>query len=139
MLEQRRWIRYTAKKVPLTVDGSAASSTDPSTWSTHAEAANATAGVGLGYVLGAGIGCIDLDHCFVDGQLTAAATKFVQRYPGNWIEVSPSGEGLHIWGALPEGPGSKRVIDGLSIETYSIGRYITVTGKLWQAGQLRPL
>lgn len=139
MLEQRRWIRYSAKKVPLTVDGHAASSTDSSSWATHAEAAQSTAGVGIGYVLGDGIGCIDLDHCIIDGELTSAARSVVERYPGNWIEVSPSGQGLHIWGSSPEQPGTKRVIDGLSIESYSVDRYITITGNVWQAGQLRPL
>ncbi|MEW2245677.1 DNA primase, partial [Streptomyces sp. NPDC026666] len=34
-----RWVRRSAAKVPLTVDGMLASSTDPRTWSTHKDAA----------------------------------------------------------------------------------------------------
>ena len=139
MLERSRWIRYSAKKVPLTIEGHAASSTDPTTWASHREASNSTAGIGLGYVLGDGIGCIDLDHCLDDGHPNDAARQLLQRYPRNWIEVSPSGDGLHIFGALAEQPGTKRTVNGLSIETYSVGRYITVTGNTFQRGQLLPL
>lgn len=126
-------------KVPFTVDAGKASSTNPNTWTSHAAASASDRGVGLGFVLGEGIGCIDLDHCLVDGKANEAAAEFVARYPGSFIEVSPSGDGLHIWGLREEQPGTKRMIDGLSVETYSAGRYITVTGNVFQAGALLPL
>lgn len=59
-----RWIRHTARKVPLTIGGATASSTDPSTWSRYSEAAASGKGAGLGFVLnGDGVVCLDLDHC----------------------------------------------------------------------------
>lgn len=123
----------------MTVAGRYASSTDPTTWATYEEASKSGIGEGLGYALGEGIGCIDLDHCIVDGKLTPAAERFVVAYPQNYIEVSPSGDGLHIWGLAAETYGTKQNIDGLSIETYSAGRYITITGNIWQHGTLLPL
>ena len=139
MTSRRRWIRHTASKVPLTTAGTAASSTDPRTWTTYAEAQQSREGVGIGFVLGDGIGCLDLDHCLIDGQPSLAAQGFLIRYPNNYIEISPSGEGLHIWGLLKEAAGTKRNIGGLSVETYSRDRYITVTHNVYQRGQLEPL
>lgn len=122
-----RWVRHVAKR-PVTVSGSPASSTDASTWSTYESARTSTAGDGLGFALGEGIGCIDLDHCLVDGRPNEVAEKFLSRLPRTYVEVSPSGDGLHVFGFLEEGPGSRRVVDGLSVEVYSVGRYMTVTG-----------
>jgi primase-polymerase (primpol)-like protein len=141
-----RWVRWDRvrrdgkwAKVPFTIDAGQASSTNPLTWTSYAAASASSRGVGLGFVLGNGIGCIDLDHCLIDGQPNEPAAAFLARYPGNLIEVSPSGDGLHIWGLRHEQPGTKRLIDGLSVETYSTGRYITVTGKVYQQGSLLPL
>ena len=139
MLERDRWMRYTAAKVPLTIDGSAASSTNPATWSSYADAARSNVGVGLGFALGDGIGCIDLDHCLVDGAPNEIAARFLETVPGHYIEVSPSGDGLHIWGTAEASVGSRQTIDGLHIERYSAGRYITVTGNVFQHGELLPL
>lgn len=84
-------------------------------------------GDGLGFALGDGIGCIDLDHCVDDGVLADWAAAILDRLPATYTEVSPSGHGLHIWGRIPERPG-RRVGN---VEVYSAGRYITVTGNRW--------
>lgn len=139
MLEHDRWIRRSRSKVPLTIHNTAASSTDPTTWTSYTEAAASTIGAGLGYVLGDGIGCQDLDHCLLDGQPTARALKHLSNYPTNYIEISPSGDGLHIWGTAPEQTGKVQVIDSLNIETYSTGRYITITSNVYQHGTLAAL
>lgn len=119
-------------------DGFPASSTDPSSWGSHGQAIQASRRVG--YVLGAGVGCIDLDHAILsDGNLTDGARQIVDLYAGNWIEISPSGDGLHIWGIAPPLKGVRRVWRGQAVEFYSTGRYITVTGKAFQRGNLLPL
>lgn len=102
-------------------NGRPASSTDSTTWSSYDEVRRSD----HGFALGAGIGCIDLDHCVTDGRIDERAQAIIDRCPPTYIEISPSGTGLHIWGHLAPGPGSCR--DG--IEVYSVGRYITVTGK----------
>jgi primase-polymerase (primpol)-like protein len=128
--EQDRWIRHTANKVPLTIDGKAASSTNPATWTTYTEAQKSTAGVGLGFVLnGDGLGCYDLDHCVTEGQLTQQARDFLEATPHFYAELSPSRTGLHIWHHAPAAPGTRKTINGLHVEHYTQGRYITITGQ----------
>lgn len=139
MLRRPRWIRYAPDKTPLRINGRHASSTDPATWSTYAEALGSRAGIGLGYVLGDGIGCIDLDHCLTENGLVPVAADFIAAYSRHYIEISPSGDGLHIWGAADEQKGTRRAINGLHLERYSVGRYITVTGNVYQHGSLQPL
>lgn len=139
MTERDRWVRFDSKKRPLQTDGRLASSTDSSTWASYLDATRSTAGIGIGYVLGDGIGCIDLDHCLNARTPTRPAQALIERYPDHYIEVSPSGNGLHIWGTAAPALGTKRTIDGLSIETYSTGRYITVTHNVFQRGTLLPL
>lgn len=123
-------MRYSVKKVPLQVSGANASSTDASTWSSFAEASQSDAGVGLGFVLnGDGIGCYDLDHCFVDGAPSAEAVEFIKAIKPFYVEVSPSGDGLHAWVYAEKAQGFRRRIDGLNVEFYTHARYLTVTGK----------
>lgn len=127
MTSRDRWVRRSALKRPITTAGKSASSTDPRTWSSYEGAADSDAGTGLGFVLGDGIGCIDLDHCIENGELASWAAHVVVANPGTYIEVSMSGTGLHIFGLLAEAPGRK-IRDGRNIEIYSQGRYIAVTG-----------
>jgi primase-polymerase (primpol)-like protein len=141
LTERGRWIRYSdpIRKIPLTVTGRVASSTNPATWASYEEAKASTAGSGLGFVLGDGIGCIDIDHCLAPDEPSKSLERFLEPYRDNYIEISPSGDGLHIWGNLDEQPGKRYTADGLSIEKYSTGRYITITGNVYQHGSLRPL
>ena len=132
LTRRRRWVRHTAGKVPLAVGGAktaAASSTDSSTWSTYRTVVRAKAGVGLGFVLAADdrIACIDLDHALVGGHLLPWARVIVDKLPATYIEVSPSGTGLHIWGYGEVGRGRKLRHRKVSVEVYGRERYITVT------------
>jgi len=122
-------VRRNAAKRPITVTGKPASSTDPATWATFAEAKASSSGVGLGFVLGDGIGCIDLDHCFVGGVLADWAAEYIRSVtePVIFAEVSQSSEGVHLFIEAPEAPGRK-IRDGRNIERYTAGRYIAVTG-----------
>lgn len=127
-----RWVRRSAGKVPLTVSGRAASSTDPRSWATYAQASRSRAGVGLGFVLnGDGVVCLDLDHCVVDGALLRDPARLLERLPPTYVERSPSGDGLHVWlrGELPR---SGRVrLFGVACEGYSTARFLTMTGDRW--------
>jgi primase-polymerase (primpol)-like protein len=129
-----RWIRRSATKVPVTIGGMPASSTDPRTWSTYNDAASSTAGVGLGFVLSDedDIVCLDLDHCLnpLTGQLALWAAAIVRDAGATYVEVSPSGDGLHIWGRADVRQGRKlRRPDGTAVEIYGTGRYIAMTGR----------
>ncbi|MEV0608112.1 bifunctional DNA primase/polymerase [Polymorphospora rubra] len=124
-----RWVRHDRAKRPLTVTGAPASSTNPSTWTTYAKAKASTAGVGLGTVLdGDGVVVLDLDGCIVGGKLTSAAARLVALAGSTYVEISPSGHGLHIFGRSDVFTGGRRLP---GVEVYATGRYVTVTGRRW--------
>ena len=131
-----RWIRHSAKKVPLSAWGTVAKSNDPETWTTFADAEASEVGSGLGFVLnGDGIVCLDIDHCLEDGEVAPWARALVESLPATWIEVSPSGDGLHVWGT---GAIRSRVakVQGGRVEIYGSGRYLTVTGRRFRDAPL---
>lgn len=107
-------------------NGAVASSTDPTTWSRHAQVRGASR---KGFVLnGDGICCVDLDHCLEDGRLTNWAKDILRRLPKTYIEVSPSGTGLHIFG-YARVPNGRVIRDGRCVEIYGTGRYIQISGR----------
>lgn len=138
LTSKARWVRRTSTKRPIMTNGSPASSTDPATWTDYRTAAASSNGAGLGFVLnGDGIGVVDLDHCLIDGVMTDAAAAFVADYPNSWIEVSSSGDGLHIWTRMEPGRGSRKVrADGLHVERYTQGRYIALGSRTFQKGAI---
>ncbi|MFE4857371.1 DNA primase [Streptomyces sp. NPDC056670] len=132
MTRRRQWVRHTDRKVPLSVAGrraSLASSTDSSTWCTYKAADRSAVGAGLGFVLTGEdqLVCIDLDHALVDGELLPWAREIVEGLPATYVEVSPSGTGLHCWGYGCVGRGRKLRQGEKAVEVYDRGRYITVT------------
>lgn len=132
LTEIDRWVRRDAAKRPLAVSGGMASSTDSATWSSYEAARNSERGTGLGFVLnGDGIACVDLDGVLVDGALDPRATEFLASLDSFYVEVSPSGSGIHAWvdGGSPDGRKVFTLDNGLKVEWYSDARYLTVTGK----------
>jgi putative DNA primase/helicase len=77
---------------------------------------------------------LDLDGCLQDGEMCPWAVAWLKRFTdrGAYVEVSPSGTGLHVFvrGKLPglrnvaSNPGGTTV----QAELYDRGRYFTVTG-----------
>lgn len=121
-----RWTRADGKR-PVMPDGRAASSADPATWGSYADC-QAGAGDGFGVMLGGGLACIDLDNCFVDGELSPFAERIVEMNAGAYVEVSVSGNGLHIFGEFAEVSGVRRG----GFEFYSRARFIRVTGDVFR-------
>ena len=136
MTSRARWVRWRLvtrngrqTKVPMQLNGRNASSTDLASWTTYEQAVKSKIGDGAGFVLGDGVGCWDFDHCIVDGRIAGWAREAIEAIPDPlFVEVSQSGEGVHVFINAPEGPGRK-IRDGeRCIEFYSTGRYIAVTG-----------
>lgn len=76
-------------------------------------------------MLGAGLGCYDLDHVS-----DAEARAFIATVPERvvYAERSMSGAGVHVFVEAAEARGWKRRVGGLSVERYSRQRFIRVTG-----------
>ncbi|OKH91492.1 bifunctional DNA primase/polymerase [Streptomyces uncialis] len=123
-----RWVRYSARKVPLRTDGRFASVDDPSSWSTYAAAVKASAGEGVGFVLTASdrIVVVDLDHAVERGRVLPWAQRIVDALPPTYMERGRSGGGLHLWfrGSVPSGRRWRR--GEVAVEVYSDRRYMIV-------------
>lgn len=116
----------------MTADGLPASVSDPGTWCSYREAKASGFGDGFGFVLGDGVGGLDLDGVVdADGSLAEAARTLLDALPATYTEVSPSGRGLHVFGLMPERPGRVVGFAGIKVEIYSKGRFFTVTGRRW--------
>lgn len=74
---------------------------------------------------------IDIDHCLENGQPHEVAADILAHLPPTYIEVLPSGTGLHIFlrGILPPS-GNRNAKTG--VEMYANSRYFTMTGNRWQ-------
>ena len=122
------------KKVPYDPkNGRKASSTNPQTWATLAEAQAACTkfmftGIGFVFTEASGIVGVDIDHCRNENDsFNETAQTILDKQP-SYTEISPSGSGLHIFyhGTMP-GKGNKNSTSG--VEMYATGRYFTMTGQ----------
>lgn len=138
-------------KIPfyMAYDGSykMAKTNNPETWGTFDQAKRWESGLqeshkGVGFVLGLDQPhiCIDLDDCidsdtrqFKDNEAGKAARRVMDILTRNgeetYIEFSPSGKGLHIWGRAVLPKVKERGTRGKYIEMYRAGRYMTITGR----------
>jgi primase-polymerase (primpol)-like protein len=141
-------------KVPYQPNGKRASATDLLTWSafyecrgriegltktsahlgrfeavTHFEAVGAPIFDGIGFVFSsADPFCgIDLDKCRdpETGEVERWAREILKRVCDGYVEISPSGTGIHI---IVEGVVRGGGIRRGNIEMYSRGRFFTITG-----------
>jgi len=124
-------------KLPLRCsDGRrAASVADPSTWGTFDEALACLkhnpglAGIAFALTADAGIVGIDLDHVLTDGDIRTLPAwlrpAFSTLKDATYVEVSPSGDGIHAFTLAELAPGRRK---GRNIELYADRRFLTVTG-----------
>ncbi|MHB1154848.1 MAG: phage NrS-1 polymerase family protein [Eubacteriales bacterium] len=90
---------------------------------------------GLGFVFTAdsSIVGVDIDHCInkETGDLNETASAIIEHVPHTYVEISPSGTGLHIFlhGKLPD-DGNKNSKTG--VEMYAHSRYFTMTGEKYK-------
>lgn len=138
---QMRWVCFDKDKTPINpYTGSFASSTDPKTWTTYAQAKSAAQrfrAAGVGFVFnGDGIVGIDLDDCLerisVDenGRASYDRThfaKYIMEHGISYAEVSPSKTGIHIIGTAKISKAIKTKLHDIGVEVYSTARYFTYT------------
>ena len=140
---RNRWVRHIAKR-PIATSGWFTSVHDEAAWISYREAKSLTVGDGFGFVLnGDGLTCVDLDDCVEAGEPTQAARDFIDnlaKWTGGptYVEFSPSGGGLHVWGVSSLSKGRVLKSDGLKVEAYPSGRFITVTGRPYVRAEVNP-
>jgi putative DNA primase/helicase len=148
MKDKRQWVRWRLEtrhgkqtKVPYRVDGKPAASDNPNDWTDYY---TAVSGVtinkdgGVGFMFADGFAGIDLDGCHdpKTGEITWWAQEIIQRLDGVYVELSPSGTGLHIF-VMGTVPGADKKFNlnpeighgKAAIEIYDTRRYFTVTGQ----------
>ena len=144
--DRRQWVvwRLETRKGKLTklpycaTGGGLASSTDSTTWTTHARAATAWRaggfdGVGFVFTADDPYTGIDLDHCrdAATGEILPGAQSVMDDLGPTYAEASQSGTGVHLIlrGELPADAWHKVRRDGFEIEVYDRGRYFCTTGQ----------
>jgi putative DNA primase/helicase len=130
-------------KVPYTDTGHRASSTDLMTWTTCAMACAAYERGnydGIGFVFSSAdpfVG-IDLDDCRdpESGVIKPWAQRIIDRVREGYVEISPSGSGIHIIveGSVREGRTRKEVHEQGErigrVEMYGRAKFFTITGRV---------
>lgn len=136
------WLLWKGNKIPYQTlkKPTRASPTDPSTWGTY-EAAKARyelgGMLGVGTVLdGDGVTGIDLDNCVYDGSVSSQAIELLDSIGVQYIELSPSGTGLHGLFLSDMQGSAQGFIGDLSVEIYTDKRYFTMTGHVLMQGGL---
>lgn len=114
--------------------GHKASSTDSRTWTSFEEAvASYVQGEwdGMGFVFSSGdpFTGIDLDKCRnpQTGEIAQWAKEWIDRFDG-YVEISPSGNGIHIIIKGKSLHNGKGTVNGKQVEIYSTERFFTLTG-----------
>jgi predicted P-loop ATPase len=111
-----------------------AKSNDPETWSSFDKAVTSFEEgnrAGIGFVLNNdGLVGVDLDNCVDEnGTISPEAITFLKELQPGYCEYSPSRKGLRAVGygdSLVKGINGS--LNGLQVEMYSTGRYLTITG-----------
>lgn len=85
---------------------------------------------GVGFVIAEGSGyfCVDLDHAREGDGWKPHVSNFLGRFPGAYVEVSQSYEGLHVIGRCTDPPEHRTRNADFGAEAYSRLRFIYVTG-----------
>ena len=146
------WVGHKAKRPISPATGKAAKVDDPTTWGSFDEAVRfyekhegeADAGAGFVFTDGDNLTFIDLDHVLTDGKWTGPEelrTLMAGASGETYVEISPSGTGLHIigLGTLPAAARHSKKVGKSSIEAYSHGRYSTITAVGIGCGQVGPI
>lgn len=125
-------------KIPYSINNTPASSTDPETWSSYDEVSmaldngsNGFDGYGIVFKPDQRLVGIDIDHCMKDGRIEHEQKKVIEKLikeADTYTEVSPSGEGMHLYLLIEEKEGLDTTIHKKApYEVYTQGRYFTVT------------
>jgi hypothetical protein len=144
--QHHQWVVWKGQKIPYdpTRLNRKANVNDPYSWGSfnQADAAYSEGGwLGVGFVLsGNEIAGVDIDKCVTDGEPNKVALQLMADLDAPYIEYSPSGNGLRAFGFSNQSiTGVRGQLEGLSVELYTKGRYLTVTGHVIKNEPLKVL
>jgi len=124
-------------KPPVDADGYTINAQDSANWWSFDEVLEVNEQIGFVLTDEDPFLFIDLDHVLKNGKLCDWAEELIAVLPATYIEISPSGDGLHILYKLndtPEIPSNKQVFDdGTALEIYFEKRYFTITGNVYNS------
>jgi primase-polymerase (primpol)-like protein len=124
-------------KPPTDANGYKINAQNSKNWRSFKDAHNASDKIGFVLTEDDPFLFLDLDHVLKDGKLCDWAEKLIAELPATYIEISPSGDGLHILYKLKDTPDLKtnkrKFDDGTVLEIYFNKRYFTLTGNVYQA------
>ena len=122
-------------KIPVDANGYNINPHDPTKWRSYEEAIAAREQIGFVLTADDPFLFIDLDHVLKDGKLCDWAEELLTELPTTYTEISPSGDGLHLYYMLNDTPfipkHKKNYPDGTALEVYFKGRYFTITGNVF--------
>ncbi len=134
--KHNQWVVWKGEKIPYNPKAvnSKASVNHENTWATFEQAKTAYeegGWSGVGFVLiGDGVAGVDLDSCVIDGIPKPEAMQILVNLGAEYIEFSPSKTGLRAFGFAENlNSGVRGELNGQSVELYTSGRYLTVTGR----------
>ena len=122
-------------KPPVNDKGHRINAQDPANWKSFEDAVKASTNVGFVLTDDDPFLFIDLDHVLKNEKLCDWAGELVAALPNTYTEISPSGDGLHLYYMLNDTldiPTNKRTFDdGTALEIYFSKRYFTITGDIY--------
>ena len=138
----KRWMLWkyseTGTKLPIRLDGTPGSSTDPEAWCSFEDAVrSAIYYAGIAFVIDDPYTGIDLDNCFDEkGNLRSWALPIISRLDQiGYAEISPSGNGIKFIVRARKKAGSKCVKkfgpNKQQMEVYDHARFWTITGDIY--------
>jgi len=114
---------------------------DPNNWLTFEEAIKYSKklklGIGFDFTKDLGYIFLYLDHVYKNGIIEDPRIKSIVENADTFIEISPSGEGFHLFFKCPKFDFGSTRIEGLPIEVYDKARFTTFTGMPF--GDLKPI
>ncbi len=142
LIQRDQFVNYTLEKKgdrvtkpPVDADGYKISIQDPANWRSFEEVMAVNDQIGFVLTDDDPFLFIDLDHVISDeGVLCDWADDLITELPDTYIEISPSGDGLHMIYKLNDAPNIKtnkrNFGDGAVLEVYFNKRYFTITGNV---------
>jgi primase-polymerase (primpol)-like protein len=142
LMQHDQFVNYAIKerngkltKPPVSPDGKPINSQDATNWLSFNDALAVSNQIGFVLTSDDPFLFIDLDHVLQDGKLCGWAEELLTELSTTYAEISPSGDGLHLYYSLNDKPviprHKKNFDDGTALEIYFDGRYFTITGDVY--------